>query len=131
MKRFLSVILAVVLLFAITSCEGEVTMNNSVENTTSNDNTVTQPETATLVQYPTYPDELPRDYDYEVSVTQGDKIINLPVYNASRQINSYHSEKNTDSYRRFCEFAFEGEVTVSVKVKKEMTSYAVLPSSKD
>ncbi len=130
MKRSLSVILAVVLLFAITSCEGEVTMNNSFENTTSNDNTVTQPETATLVQYPTYPDELPRDYDYEVSVTQGDKTINLPVYNASRQINAYHSEKDTDSYRRFCEFAFEGEVTVSVKVKKEMTSYAVLPSSK-
>ncbi len=93
----------------------------------------TQPEVsyATLMQYPTYPDELPRDYDYEVSVTNGKDTINLPVYNASRQINAYHSVEDTDSYRRFCEFGFDkGEVTVSVKVKKEMTSYAILPSSK-
>lgn len=92
-----------------------------------------QPEKsyATLMQYPTYPDELPRDYDYEVSVTNGKDTITLPVYNASRQINAYFNVEDTDSYRRFCEFGFaDGEVTVSVKVKKEMTSYAILPSSK-
>ena len=133
MKKLFSVIAIVLALLMAVSC-GETTTTNSNDNTVSGTASQTQQggttQTETLVQYPTYPDELPRDYDYEVSVTQGDKTINLPVYNASRQINGYHGVKDTDSFRRFCEFAFDGEVTVSVKVKQKMSSYAILPSSK-
>lgn len=135
MKKFISIIAIVLALLMAVSC-GDTTTTNSNDNTVSNTASNTQQggnvtaDNSTLVQYPTYPDELPRDYDYEVSVTQGDKTINLPVYNAARHTNSYHNVKDTDSYRRFCEFAFEGEVTVSVKVKKAMTSYAILPSSR-
>jgi hypothetical protein len=87
-------------------------------------------EVGQLIQYPTHPEQLPRNYDYEVTVTQGDKTITLPVYNASRLKNAYHNTKNTDSYRRFCEFSFEGEVTVQVRPRITTDYYSVLPSSK-
>ncbi len=84
----------------------------------------------TITLFPEYPSELPRDYDYEVTVSNGTQTYSLPVYNATRQKNNYVSVKNTDSWRRFCEFSFTGEVTVSIKVKTKMSSYAVLPTSK-
>ncbi len=153
MKKLLSLILCVILIFTFASCDlinsfmgnnsEEVSSEeiSSVEETSSEEqkqpvSTVnrdyTRPEgaTATLVQYPTYPKELPRDYDYEVYVSNGVETIKLPVYNASRHKNSYHNVTDTDSYRRFCEFGFEGKVTVTVKVKGEMKNYTVLPTSR-
>ncbi|MGN0173328.1 MAG: carbohydrate binding domain-containing protein [Acutalibacteraceae bacterium] len=80
-----------------------------------------------LIEYPEYPDVLPRNYDYAVSVTQGEKTINIPVYNTCRQDEIFLDDK----YRRFCEFAFEGDaVTIDVTVNIDITSFEVLPSSK-
>ena len=83
-----------------------------------------------LIKYPTYPKELPQNYDYTVTVTQADETITLDVYNSSRQSNSFTSVKNADAYRRFCEFAFEGEITITVTSRLPFSSYAVLPTSK-
>lgn len=83
-----------------------------------------------LIKYPTHPVELPRDYDYTVTVTQADETITLPVYNSSRQSSTFANIKNADAYRRFCEFGFEGEVTITVTPRLPMTSYAILPTSK-
>ncbi len=83
-----------------------------------------------LVLYPEYPSELARDYDYEVTLTQNGNTVSIPVYNPSRLKGSFNANKGTDSWRRFCEFSFEGEVTVSVKTKLKVDSYSVLPSSK-
>ena len=153
MKKLLSLILCLILTFTFASCDlinsfmgnnsEEVSSEeiSSVEETSSETQTkpvstvnrdYTRPEGAsgTLVQYPTYPKELPRDYDYEVYVSNGVETIQLPVYNASRHKNSYHNVTDTDSYRRFCEFGFEGKVTVTVKVKGEMKNYVILPTSR-
>ena len=153
MKKLLSLILCLILTFTFASCDlinsfmgnnsEEVSSEeiSSVEETSSEEQKqpvssvnrdYTRPEgaTGTLVQYPTYPKELPRDYDYEVYVSNGVETIKLPVYNASRHKNSYHNVTDTDSYRRFCEFGFEGKVTVTVKVKGEMKNYTVLPTSR-
>ncbi len=86
--------------------------------------------TAEIVIYPEYPDLINRDYDYEVSVSDGVNTYSLPVYNATRNIDSFDGVKNTDSWRRFCEFSFEGEVTVTIKTRLEMQSASVLPSAK-
>jgi hypothetical protein len=88
------------------------------------------PNNGELNIYPEYPQQLNRDYDYEVTVSAGGKTQTIPVYNPSRLKNSFNASKGTDSWRRFCEFAFEGEVTVSVKTKLKVSSYSVLPSSK-
>ena len=153
MKKILSLILALILTLTFASCDlisgsmgnssEEVSSEevSSVEETSSEEEKqpvtsinrdYTRPAgaTGTLVQYPTYPKELPRDYDYEVRVSNGVETIKLPVYNASRHKNSYHSVTDTDAYRRFCEFGFEGKVTVSVTVKGEMKNYVILPTSK-
>ncbi len=130
MKKFLSIIAIVLAFLMVVSCGDNTGVNSNGGSQGSDSQSGVSADNSGLVQYPTYPDELPRDYDYEVTVKKGDKTINVPVYNASRQINGYHGISDTDSYRRFCEFAFDGEVEVSVKVKKAMTSYAILPSSK-
>ncbi len=84
-----------------------------------------------LVEYPEYPEQIKRNFDYEVTVTQGDKTISIPVYNEIRQINNTSSLEGGDKYRRFCEFAFSGEpVTISVKVNIDMQSYIISPSTK-
>ena len=100
------------------------------EPTTQRNYTKPEGATAVLVQYPTYPDELQRDYDYEVYVSNGVETIQLPVYDASRHKNSFFAVEDTDSYRRFCEFGFEGEVTISVKVNVKMDNYVIMPTSK-
>ena len=94
--------------------------------------------TAETYFYPEYPEYdnngnliLPRDYDYEVYVNDGVNETQIPVYNASRNKNTYVTlNDKSDSYRRFSEFSFDGKVTVKIKVKGQMSSYAVLPSSK-
>ncbi len=84
-----------------------------------------------LVAYPEYPEQIKRDYDYSVTVTQGEKTITIPVYNETSQTNNTTGVQDGDKFRRFCEFAFSGDpVTVSVAVNKDMTSYLVAPSSK-
>ncbi len=83
-----------------------------------------------LVAYTEYPEQVVRDYNYTVTVTQGEKTIKIPVYNEIRQVNNFGGVKG-DRYRRFCEFSFSGDpVTVSVEVHQDMNSYLVAPSSK-
>ncbi len=137
MKKLLALILAIAMTVTLFACGGDGTTSSTPDNqgNASGSTEVTDPNSQPddgLVQFPTYPEELPRDYDYEVSVTKGDRTITLPVYNASRHDNGYVSTKSgdADSYRRFCEFGFEGEVTISIKVNNPMSSYAILPSSK-
>lgn len=145
MKRFISIVLAILML-VFASCDTTVNTDTSSENSfdsqtssdsdseniqdTSSEEEIPVDPTGTLVIYPTYPDELPRDYDYEVTVSNGPEKYTIPVYNTARHKDSYHNTDNTDSYRRFCEFGFDGEVTVSIKVKSEIRNYAILPSSK-
>ncbi|MGN0173198.1 MAG: dockerin, partial [Acutalibacteraceae bacterium] len=76
-----------------------------------------------LIKYPEYPEPyLERDYAYSVSVTQGEKTIDIPVYNAARQYDDFRNVPEGDYYRRFCEFAFSGDpVTVNVQVNIDMT----------
>ena len=107
MKKIISVVLVSVLMFALAI---PVSANSNQ-----------------LIEYPEYPDYLPRNYDYAVSVTQGENTIDIPVYDSCRQDEVFLDDK----YRRFCEFAFEGEaVTIDVTVNIDMTSFEVLPSSK-
>ena len=148
MQKTFSLLLSLILTLTFVSCD--LSGNNQIDTSsdvvssidTSNveikdpdptiDRNYTKPEGATgvLVQYPTYPEELNRNYDYEVYVSNGVETIQLPVYNPSRHKNSFSPIKDTDSNRRFCEFGFEGEVTVSVKVKLQMSNYVILPTSK-
>ncbi len=83
-----------------------------------------------LVAYPEYPERVQRDYNYSVTVKQGDKTITIPVYNEIRQVNNFGGAKG-DRYRRFAEFSFSGDpVTISITVNQDMNSYLVGPSSK-
>ena len=88
----------------------------------------------TLIKYPEYPeDKLPRNYDYKVRIIQGNKSIEIPVYDpvfASDYFN--RTVYNFDQHRRYAEFAFTGEpVTVEITVYKSFSSYTVMPSSKE
>ena len=87
----------------------------------------------TLIKYPEIPaDKLPRDYDYTVRIIQGDKAIEIPVYNpvyASDYFNRI--VYNFDQHRRYAEFAFSGDpVTVEITVHNNFSSYTIMPSSK-
>ncbi len=99
------------------------------------DDSTTTAKTCFYPEYPEYDKNgnliLPRDYDYEVYVNDGVNETQIPVYNASRNKNTFVTVNGkSDSYRRFSEFSFSGKVTVKIKVKGQMSSYAVLPSSK-
>ena len=85
-----------------------------------------------LIEYPSYPkDQIKWDYDYEVTVTQGEKTIKLPVYNPTCNSNYFNASLiDGDVHRRFCEFAFSGDpVTVEVKVNLDFSSYVVMPTA--
>ena len=86
-----------------------------------------------LIEYPEYPEDVvPRDYDYTVKITQGNKTIEIPVYNPVFTSEYFNSSMDGDWHRRFCEFAFSGEpVTVEVTVNVDFSSYSVMPSSKE
>ena len=92
-----------------------------------------QLQEVTLDKYPEYPEDVvPRDYDYSVKVTQGDKTIEIPVYNAVFTSEYFNSSMDGDWHRRFCEFAFSGEpVTIEVTVNMDFSSYSVMPSSRE
>ncbi len=86
-----------------------------------------------LIEYPEYPEEaIPRDYDYFVKVTQGDKTIEIPVYNRTIGSNYFISTiKDGDIHRRYAEFAFSGDpVTIEVTANLDFSSVSVMPSSK-
>lgn len=128
MRRLLLMILAVILL--LTACNTKPVPTSSNDSSNFEDNTPV--DTSVLIKYPEYPEEvIPRDYDYYVKVTQGDKSIELPVYNkvvASDYFNC--SMYNSDIHRRFAEFAFaDAPVTIEVTVNLPFESVTVMPSS--
>lgn len=120
----------------------------SKDQTESNQSTSSQPSqkdeeyemkytitegTETLIKYPEYPEgTIPKDYDYTVRIIQGDKAIELPVYNAVYASDYFTRDVyNWDQHRRYAEFAFSGEpVTVEITVHNNFKSYSVMPSSK-
>ena len=87
----------------------------------------------TLIKYPEYPQgTMPRDYDYTVRIIQGDKTIELPVYNPVYASDYFNRDTNNwDQHRRYAEFAFsDAPVTVEITVHNNFSSYSVMPSSK-
>ncbi len=85
-----------------------------------------------LIIYPEYPEQIDRNYDYEVTVTQGDKSYKIPVYNEVRQYNADARNPYGDEYRRFAEFAFQGEpVRIDIKVNQSFSEYTLIPAIKD
>ena len=84
-----------------------------------------------LVVYPEYPEQINRDYLYDVSVSQGSKNQDLVVYNQTEAFFYQNRFDGGDVNRRFCEFAFDGApVTVDIKVNADFDTYAVVPTSK-
>ena len=84
-----------------------------------------------LIVYPEYPEQIARDYEYSVTVTQGSKSEELVVYNQTEAFFYQDRFDGGDVNRRFCEFAFSGvAVTVHVKVNRDFDTYAVVPTSK-
>ena len=86
-----------------------------------------------LIKYPEIPEaNLPRDYDYSVRVIQGNKVIEIPVYNPVFASDYFNRDTNNwDQHRRYAEFAFSGDpVTVEVTVYNNFKSYTIMPSSK-
>ena len=76
-----------------------------------------------LIIYPEYPGLIKRNNDYKVVVNQGDESHEIPVYNYVRQSASVR-EDWMDDYRRFAEFAFDGEgVRVDITVNMSFSSY--------
>ena len=124
-RKAIVIFMAATLLFA--GCER--TLNNE-------ENDMKHPitdGTETLIKYPEYPEgSIPRDYDYAVRVIQGDKAIELPVYNPVYASDYFNRDTNNwDQHRRYAEFAFSGDpVTVEITVHNNFSSYSVMPSSK-
>ncbi len=85
-----------------------------------------------LVIYPELPSQVRRNYDYKVSVTQGDKTASIPVYNHVMEYAEYGRGIGGDHYRRYAMFAFSGEETrIDIKVGKDFSYYTVMPSAKN
>ena len=81
-----------------------------------------------LVIYPEYPARVKRNYDYKVVVNQGSESHEIPVYNELRQ-SAATREPWGDDYRRFAEFAFEGEgVRIDITVNMSFSEYTVMPA---
>ena len=87
----------------------------------------------TLLAYPDYDERITRNYEYEVTVTQGDKTIPLRVYDRSNSSTLLGARTlRPDMHRRFCEFAFSGDaVTVNIRVKRDFNSFSVIPGAKN
>ena len=83
-----------------------------------------------LVIYPELPAEIRRNFEYQVSVTQGDETHSIPVYDHTMEYLPGRGIGN-DDHRRFSQFAFSGkQVRVDIKVGKDFGSYTVFPSAK-
>ena len=84
-----------------------------------------------LVIFPEYPEQLRRNYDYKVTVSQGDKSAQIPVYNHTMEYDLHDRGAGGDMYRRFSHFAFSGkQARVDIKVGRVFSSYTVMPSAK-
>lgn len=85
-----------------------------------------------LVIYPEFPEQVRRNYDYKVTVYQGDKSGQIPVYNHTMDSRVTDRSIGGDNYRRFATFAFSGEqVRVDIKVTQDFSYYSVIPSAKN
>ena len=85
-----------------------------------------------LVIYKELPTGIIRNFDYKVTVTQGDKSAQIPVYNHAMEYDVPDRSVGGDLYRRFSQFAFcGGTVRVDVKVNRDFDCYSVIPSSKN
>lgn len=83
-----------------------------------------------LIAYPEYPEQIRRNYDYSVSVTQDKTSEKLTVYSHTQENYLTGRAVGGDIYRRFCEFAFSGaQVRVDIKVNFDFDSYTVMPSA--
>ena len=84
-----------------------------------------------LVIFPEYPEQIRRNYDYKVTVSQGDKSAQIPVYNHTMEYDLHDRGSGGDMYRRFSQFAFSGkQARVDIKVGRDFESYTVMPSAK-
>ncbi len=85
-----------------------------------------------LVIYKELPELIRRNYDYKVTVTQGDQTSSIPVYNHTMEYEVSNRSIGGDLYRRFSQFAFSGEgVRVDIKVNRDFEYYSVIPSAKN
>ena len=81
-----------------------------------------------IIIYPEYP-LLKRDYTYTVRISDGQHTEAIPVYSDIRHANHYSAHSmHAERDKRFCSFAFEGEVTVEIKVNQRFESYIIAPS---
>ena len=84
-----------------------------------------------LVIYKEFPAQINRNYDYKVSVTQGDKTHSIPVYSHTMEYDASGRGIGGDYYRRFSQFAFSGkQVRVDIQVGFDFSTYTVFPSAK-
>ncbi len=85
-----------------------------------------------LIIYRELPDGIIRNFDYKVTVTQGDKTAQIPVYNHAMEYDAEDRSIGGDLYRRFSQFAFSGEqVRIDIKVNRDFEYYSVIPSAKN
>ena len=142
--RLVSLMLCLAMIFSLVACEttsGDSSSKKPSSTGTSSTSTTSQaPDVETLedlkgdylIDYPDYDERIERDYMYDVSVTQGDKTIDLTCYNHTDAVVTSSRTVNGDMYRRFCEFAFWGkEVRVDITVYSDFDSYTVMPSAKN
>lgn len=117
MKKILSILVTCVLMFTLIPHQAMM---------------VSRALDSELIAYPQYDERIPRCYEYGVTVHQGDQSEKLTVYNRNTS-----GEQMTlrcwkpDFNRRFCEFAFTGEVRVDIEVCHDFSSYSILPSAKE
>ena len=84
-----------------------------------------------LVVYPEYPEQIQRDFAYDVRVVQGAERSSLPVYNHCEASILRDRTHGGDVNRRFCEFAFSGApVRVDIRVAEDVRRYKVFPASR-
>ena len=85
-----------------------------------------------LVIYTELPEQIHRNYDYKVTVTQGTETKSIPVYNHTMEYDVSDRSIGGDLYRRFSQFAFSGkQVRVDIKVNRDFEYYSVFPSAKN
>ncbi len=85
-----------------------------------------------LVIYEPLHSDINRNYDYKVSVHQGDLSATLPVYNHTMFNTPGDRSVGGDKYRRYSAFAFCGDpVRVDIKVGQDFSTYSVFPSAKN
>lgn len=83
-----------------------------------------------LVVYPEYPEQIHRDFEYGVSVSQNAETKPLTVYDHTESSTLSGRAHGGDCHRRFCEFAFQGApVRVDFAVRQDVRSFKVFPAA--